>query len=176
MQSIQIVSAPVEPAGFCSPQPPVQPRRNLFNELPTPQQLHDQEQYKDCLKQQVWTFSQLWFLLSVLLACCLTSPSSLVWTDRGKEKKGGRRERAMQARGRERRESAGWTASSDPKGVRGRAGEEASERKRGSCFAVISRKSQKWPAERKMYSLWSTGLDPDWIYECVNFEIVYPLN
>ncbi|KTG40453.1 hypothetical protein cypCar_00007681 [Cyprinus carpio] len=42
-----------EPAGFCSSQPSVQARGNLFNELPTPQQLHDQEKYKDCLKQQI---------------------------------------------------------------------------------------------------------------------------
>ncbi|XP_050954414.1 centrosome and spindle pole-associated protein 1 isoform X2 [Labeo rohita] len=42
-----------EPAGFCSSQPSVQVRGNLFNELPTPQQLHDQEKYKDCLKQQI---------------------------------------------------------------------------------------------------------------------------
>lgn len=77
MQSIQIFSAPVEPAGFCSSQPSVQGRGNLFNELPTPQQLHDQEKYKDCLKQQVRTFSQLWILLSVLSSCCLTLSSSL---------------------------------------------------------------------------------------------------
>ncbi|XP_016140961.1 centrosome and spindle pole-associated protein 1-like isoform X1 [Sinocyclocheilus grahami] len=42
-----------KPAGFCSSQPSVQARGNLFNELPTPQQLHDQENYKDCLKQQI---------------------------------------------------------------------------------------------------------------------------
>ncbi|XP_059390706.1 centrosome and spindle pole-associated protein 1-like isoform X2 [Carassius carassius] len=42
-----------EPAGFHSSQPSVQVRGNLFNELPTPQQRHDQEKYKDCLKQQI---------------------------------------------------------------------------------------------------------------------------
>ncbi|XP_052397926.1 centrosome and spindle pole-associated protein 1 isoform X2 [Carassius gibelio] len=42
-----------EPAGFHSSQPPVQVRGNLFNELPTPQQRHDQEKYKDCLKRQI---------------------------------------------------------------------------------------------------------------------------
>ncbi|ROK23402.1 Alpha-2-macroglobulin [Anabarilius grahami] len=42
-----------KPAGFAPSQPPVQARGNLFNELPSPQQLHDQEKYKDCLKQQI---------------------------------------------------------------------------------------------------------------------------
>ncbi|XP_043081843.1 centrosome and spindle pole-associated protein 1 isoform X3 [Puntigrus tetrazona] len=46
-------TALVEPAGFSSPLPSVQTRGNLFSELPTPQQLHDQEKYKDCLKQQI---------------------------------------------------------------------------------------------------------------------------
>ncbi|KAL1248715.1 hypothetical protein QQF64_022033, partial [Cirrhinus molitorella] len=47
------VTSRTEPAGFCSSQPFVQARGNLFNELPTPQQLQDQEKYKDCLKQQI---------------------------------------------------------------------------------------------------------------------------
>lgn len=55
MQSIQLLSAPVEPAGLYVSQPTVHTRGNLFSDLPTPQQLHDQEKYKDCLKQQVWT-------------------------------------------------------------------------------------------------------------------------
>lgn len=42
-----------KPVGLSSSQPPVQARGKLFNELPTPQQLHDQELYKDCLKQQI---------------------------------------------------------------------------------------------------------------------------
>ncbi|KAK7118295.1 hypothetical protein R3I94_021956 [Phoxinus phoxinus] len=42
-----------KPAGLSSSQPPVQARGKLFNELPTPQQLHDQELYKDCLRQQI---------------------------------------------------------------------------------------------------------------------------
>ncbi|KAG1953995.1 centrosome and spindle pole-associated protein [Pimephales promelas] len=42
-----------KPAGLSSSQPPVQARGKLFNELPTPQQLHDQELYKACLKQQI---------------------------------------------------------------------------------------------------------------------------
>lgn len=53
--SIKILSTPVEPAGLSSSQPPVQARGKLFNELPTPQQLRDQELYKECLKQQVRT-------------------------------------------------------------------------------------------------------------------------
>ncbi|XP_042607883.1 centrosome and spindle pole associated protein 1-like isoform X2 [Cyprinus carpio] len=47
------VASRTEPAGFSSSQPSVQARGNLFNELPTLQQLHDQEKYKDCLKQQI---------------------------------------------------------------------------------------------------------------------------
>ncbi|XP_067234319.1 centrosome and spindle pole-associated protein 1 isoform X2 [Chanodichthys erythropterus] len=47
------VASRTEPAGFAPSQPPVQARGNLFNELPSPQQLHDQEKYKDCLKQQI---------------------------------------------------------------------------------------------------------------------------
>ncbi|XP_067290693.1 centrosome and spindle pole-associated protein 1 isoform X2 [Pseudorasbora parva] len=47
------VSSRTEPAGVLSSQPPVQARGKLFTELPTPQQLHDQEMYKDCLKQQI---------------------------------------------------------------------------------------------------------------------------
>ncbi|XP_016350800.1 centrosome and spindle pole-associated protein 1 isoform X1 [Sinocyclocheilus anshuiensis] len=47
------VASRTEPAGFCSSQPSVKARGNLFNELPTPQQLHEQEKYKDCLKQQI---------------------------------------------------------------------------------------------------------------------------
>lgn len=47
------VSSRTEPTGVFSPQPPVQARGKLFTELPTPQQLHDQEMYKDCLKQQI---------------------------------------------------------------------------------------------------------------------------
>ncbi|XP_077100681.1 centrosome and spindle pole-associated protein 1 isoform X2 [Siphateles boraxobius] len=42
-----------KPAGLASSQPPLQARGKLFNELPTPQQLHDQELYKNCLKQQI---------------------------------------------------------------------------------------------------------------------------
>ncbi|XP_051543103.1 LOW QUALITY PROTEIN: centrosome and spindle pole-associated protein 1-like [Myxocyprinus asiaticus] len=47
-----IASKP-EPEGFPSNQPSMHARGNLFSELPTPQQLHDQEIYKDCLKQQI---------------------------------------------------------------------------------------------------------------------------
>ncbi|XP_073686660.1 centrosome and spindle pole-associated protein 1 [Garra rufa] len=47
------VTSRTEPPDFFSSQPPVQARGNLFYELPTPQQLHDQEKYKDCLKQQI---------------------------------------------------------------------------------------------------------------------------
>ncbi|CAM4722294.1 unnamed protein product [Leuciscus chuanchicus] len=42
-----------KPAGISSSEPPVQARGKLFNELPTPQQLRDQELYKECLKQQI---------------------------------------------------------------------------------------------------------------------------
>ncbi|XP_051970634.1 centrosome and spindle pole-associated protein 1-like isoform X2 [Xyrauchen texanus] len=42
-----------EPAGFSSTQPSMHARGNLFSELATPLQLHDQELYKDYLKQQI---------------------------------------------------------------------------------------------------------------------------
>ncbi|XP_051970000.1 centrosome and spindle pole associated protein 1-like isoform X2 [Xyrauchen texanus] len=42
-----------EPAGFTSTQPSMHARGNLFSELPTPQHLHEQEIYKDYLKQQI---------------------------------------------------------------------------------------------------------------------------
>ncbi|XP_051538803.1 centrosome and spindle pole-associated protein 1-like isoform X4 [Myxocyprinus asiaticus] len=42
-----------EPTGFSSTQPSMHARGNLFSELPTPQQLHEQEIYKDYLKRQI---------------------------------------------------------------------------------------------------------------------------
>ncbi|XP_055038709.2 centrosome and spindle pole associated protein 1 isoform X3 [Misgurnus anguillicaudatus] len=42
-----------EPAGFSSVQPSLHTRGKLFNEPPTPQQIHEQEIYKDFLKQQI---------------------------------------------------------------------------------------------------------------------------
>ncbi|XP_017209453.1 centrosome and spindle pole-associated protein 1 isoform X1 [Danio rerio] len=47
------LSSRTEPAGLYVSQPTVHTRGNLFSDLPTPQQLHDQEKYKDCLKQQI---------------------------------------------------------------------------------------------------------------------------
>lgn len=89
MHSIQILSSPVEPAGFAPSQPPVQARGNLFNELPSPQQLHDQEKYKDCLKQQVWTY--LSHSVSFVLCClCFWPAISLchhLWDEQIEEKR-----------------------------------------------------------------------------------------
>ncbi|XP_056593813.1 centrosome and spindle pole associated protein 1 isoform X2 [Triplophysa dalaica] len=44
---------PTKPTGFSSVQPPLHARGNLFNEPPTPRQIHDQEIYKEYLKQQI---------------------------------------------------------------------------------------------------------------------------
>lgn len=46
-------SSRTEPAGISSVQPPLHARGNLFNEPPTPQQIHEQEIYKEYLRQQI---------------------------------------------------------------------------------------------------------------------------
>ncbi|KAA0704773.1 Centrosome and spindle pole associated protein 1 [Triplophysa tibetana] len=43
----------IKPTGLSSVQPPLHARGNLFNEPPTPRQIHDQEIYKEYLKQQI---------------------------------------------------------------------------------------------------------------------------
>lgn len=109
MQSIQIFSAPVEPAGFCSSQPSVQVRGNLFNELPTPQQLHDQEKYKDCLKQQVWTLLPLNSAI-----CAFGLPSHFVITfgiNRSKKRGERRQKRESGKSSRKRKKRGGWPNS-----------------------------------------------------------------
>ncbi|XP_057179230.1 centrosome and spindle pole-associated protein 1 isoform X2 [Triplophysa rosa] len=44
---------PTKPTGFSSVQPPLHARGNLFNEPPTPRQIHEQEIYKEYLRQQI---------------------------------------------------------------------------------------------------------------------------